>query len=72
MSDIYFSEQDKVTFLSKRGWSINLKEGTSSWPIHGSRFEDHYESIWVAEKNGEMLPLEQAFRRELKTKILNE
>jgi len=72
MDSIYFTEQEMMDFLNKRGWKLHEQEKSIQQHIHGSMFLYSKRTEWMAEKDADSYTLQEAFRKELKRKILYE
>ncbi|MFE2861602.1 hypothetical protein [Sphingobacterium multivorum] len=68
--DLFISDEEMKQFLIKNGWSISTGEKTTIEFVHGSKIEYEDQKEIVAQKDGKILSLYQAFEKELKNKIL--
>lgn len=69
---LYFTEIEKMNFLSKRGYTFKEEKLSKIEHLHGSKFVENETIVWIVQKDGKEMPLDIAFNSELKTKLLNE
>lgn len=65
-----FDTQEKIAFLERNGWKVKRIPITKSINIYQNRFVDEVTIESTAEKDGEKLDMDYAFRKVLKQKIL--
>lgn len=69
---LYFTELEKMNFLSKRGYTFKEEKLSNIEHLHGSKFIERETIVWIVQKDGKELSLDIAFNKELKSKLLNE
>lgn len=65
-----YDTKEKIGFLERNGWKVTRLLVTKSINVYQNRFVDQVTVEITAEKDGETLDMESAFRKVLKQKIL--